>query len=125
MSIRKNVQDIVIPSEERHIRMYPMDFEATDTIKRDILTLYRADIVKHVPGYEQKVEGILDELPSQLSKHEKKFSLSSLGKGTRFRNYESAFLWLEDSMLVNMCYNSTEPNLGLKLNLGNAIRFLQ
>ena len=27
MSIKKNVQDILIPSEERHIRMYPMDFE--------------------------------------------------------------------------------------------------
>lgn len=180
MSIRKNVQDIVIPSEERHIRMYPMDFEeflwakdelplldlikerfekrkplgqalhrraitlfreylivggmpqavseylrtkdfeATDTIKRDILTLYRADIAKHAPRYEKKVEGILDELPSQLSKHEKKFSLSSLGRGTRFRDYESASLWLEDSMLVNMCYNSTEPNLGLKLNRDSA-----
>ncbi|MDO4418592.1 MAG: AAA family ATPase, partial [Eubacteriales bacterium] len=27
VSIRKNVEDIVIPSEERHIKMYPMDFE--------------------------------------------------------------------------------------------------
>lgn len=27
MSIKKNVKDIVIPSEERHINMYPMDFE--------------------------------------------------------------------------------------------------
>ncbi len=27
MSIRKNVKDITIPSEERHISMHPMDFE--------------------------------------------------------------------------------------------------
>ena len=27
MSIKKHVKDIVIPSEERHIKMYPMDFE--------------------------------------------------------------------------------------------------
>lgn len=27
MSIKKNVRDILIPSEERHIKMYPMDFE--------------------------------------------------------------------------------------------------
>ena len=27
ISIRENVKDIVIPSEERHIKMYPMDFE--------------------------------------------------------------------------------------------------
>lgn len=27
MSIKRNVQDIVIPSEEEHVRMFPMDFE--------------------------------------------------------------------------------------------------
>ena len=180
MSIRKNVKDIVIPSEERHIKMYPMDFEeflwakneeqlwnliqecykslkplgqalhrramtlfreylivggmpqaveeyihtsnfnAVDLIKRDILNLYRADIAKHASGYDQKVTDIFDNIPSQLSKHEKKFTLSSLGKGIRYRDYESAFLWLEDSMITNICYNSTEPNIGLKLNRDNS-----
>jgi len=180
MSIKKNVKDIVIPSEERHIKMYPMDFEeflwargedlimpvirecfekrkalgqalhrkimtlfreyviiggmpgavkeyintkdfeAADQIKRDILALYREDIQKHAEGYAGKVESIFDEIPSQLSKHEKKFSLSALRKGARFRDYESAFLWLQDSMFTNICYNSTEPNIGLKLNRDNA-----
>ena len=27
ISIKENVKDIVIPSEERHIKMYPLDFE--------------------------------------------------------------------------------------------------
>ena len=27
MSIHENTNDILIPSEERHIKMYPMDFE--------------------------------------------------------------------------------------------------
>ena len=177
MSIKKNVRDIVIPSEERHIKMYPMDFEeflwATDNdtlmdvirlafetkrpmgqvmhrkamdyfrqylivggmpqavceyvethdfnkvdkIKRDILTLYRADIVKHAEGYEMKVESIFDEIPSQLQKHEKKFKLSSLKKEARFRDYEDALFWLDDAMIVNTCFNSTAPNIGLKLNM--------
>ena len=56
-------------------------FEAADQIKRDILTLYREDIQKHAGGYAGKVERIFDEIPSQLSKHEKKFTLSALGKG--------------------------------------------
>jgi len=96
------------------------DFEAVDAVKRDILSLYRADIAKHAAGYEQKVLGIFDEIPSQLSKHEKKFTLSALGKGIKSRDYESAFLWLEDSMIVNICYNSTEPNIGLRLNRDNS-----
>lgn len=177
MSIKKNVQDIVIPSEERHLKMYPMDFEEflwalgndtlmpfirsryesgkqmgqamhrkamdyfrqylivggmpqaveeyvssrdfdrVDQIKRDILTLYRADIVKHAAGYEMKVESIFDEIPAQLQKHEKKFKLASLKKGARMRDYEDAMFWLDDAMIVNMCYNSTAPSIGLKLNM--------
>jgi predicted AAA+ superfamily ATPase len=176
VSINANVSDIVIPSEERHIKMYPLDFEEflwasgnetlmplirqsfsklrplgdvihrkamdyfrqylivggmpqavqeyvnnknfanVDIIKRDILTLYRADIIKHAKGYERKVESIFDEIPSQLQKHEKRFNLASLGKQARFREYEDAMFWLEDAMIVNICYNSTAPTAGLKMN---------
>ena len=67
-------------------------------------------------GYNRKVESVFDKIPEQLSKHEKKFMLSSLGQGTKYRSYESSFLWLEDSMICNICYNSTAPNVGIKLN---------
>lgn len=177
MSIKKNVKDIVIPSEERHLRMYPLDFEEflwaldndtlmdfikacydkkkplgaalhrkamdyfrqymivggmpqavemyvqtkdferVDRVKRDILELYRADIVKHAQGYEMKVEQIFDDIPAQLQKHDKKFKLSALKKEARFRDYEDAVFWLNDAMIVNTCYNSTAPNIGLKLNM--------
>lgn len=177
MSIKKNVKDIVIPSEERHIKLYPMDFEEflwamrndtlmgiikncfekrhpmgqvmhrkamdyfrqylivggmpqavqeyintrdfdlVDQIKRDILTLYRADIAKYAEGYEMKVTSIFDEIPSQLQKHEKKFKLSAIKKEARFRDYEESLFWLDDAMIVNICYNSTEPSIGLKLNM--------
>ena len=93
------------------------DFDRVDQIKRDILTLYRADIVKHAEGYEMKVESIFDEIPAQLQKHEKKFKFSSLKKEARFREYEDALFWLDDAMIANICYNSTESNIGLKLNM--------
>ncbi len=176
MSIKKNVKDIVIPSEEHHIEMYPMDFEEflwaagnesmmdlirlnhdagkpmgqvmhreamnlfrqyiivggmpqaveeyfdsknfeqVDRIKRNILSLYRADIIKHAEGYQLKVESFFDEIPEQLQKHDRKFKLSSLKKGARLREYEDAIFWLQDSMIINMAFNTTEPSIGLKLN---------
>ena len=176
MSIKKNVKDILIPSEEQHMEMYPMDFEEflwalgnetlmdfikkcyeekkplgqvmhrkamdyfrqymivggmpqaveeyantkdfhkVDQIKRNILDLYRQDIGKHAEGYQLKVESIFDEIPAQLQKHEKKFKLSSLKKEARFREYEDAMFWLKDAMIINPCYNTTEPSIGLKLN---------
>ena len=176
MSIKKNVKDIVIPSEEQHLEMHPMDFEEflwalgnenimqliikcfnekkplgqalhrkvmdyfrkymivggmpqavleyietqdfgkVDQIKRNILNLYRQDIIKHAEGYAMKVESIFDEIPAQLKKHEKKFKLSSINKEARFREYEDSMFWLKDAMIINPCYNSTEPSIGLKLN---------
>ncbi len=180
VSINKNVKDILIPSEERRIKMYPMDFEEflwalgeemlmpyikdcfekkqplgqafhrramdffrqymivggmpqavnkyietksfekTDRIKHDILNLYRSDIQKYAKGYESKVTKIFDTIPGQLQKHEKKFRLSALKSKARFREYESSFTWLEEAMVVNVCYAATEPNLGLRLKQDNS-----
>lgn len=177
MSIKKNVQDALIPSEEHHVNLYPMDFEEflwalgddmlmpfikerfekkqplgpalhrkamdlfrqylivggmpqavkefvesrdfdeVDRVKRDILTLYRADMMKHAQGYEIKVARVFDEIPAQLQKHERKFKLADLEKNARMRDYEDALFWLDDAMIVNTCYNSTVPNIGLKLNM--------
>ena len=176
ISLRMNVEDIVIPSEEEHVEMFPMDFEEflwamgdettvpylrecfellrplgqamhrrvmndfrqyilvggmpqaveayrttksfenADRIKKRILTLYRQDITKFAKGYEAKVLSIFDEMPSQLSKTEKKYKLSSISRGARFRDYENAFLWLTEAMVINNCYNATEPTVGLSMS---------
>lgn len=176
ITLKQNVENIVIPSEEEKITMYPLDFEEflwamndevsfpylktcltekkpvgeaihrkimnlfrqymlvggmpqavlmytetndfekTDRVKRRILELYRNDVTKFAKGYESKVLSIFDRIPSQLSKHEKKFSMSSLQKSARFRDYENAFIWLDETMIINTCFNSTDPNIGLSLN---------
>lgn len=130
ISIKENVKDIVIPSEERSINMYPLDFEefcvalgeetlieyikhcylqrkplerslhekamllfkqymlvggmpkpvisfienskdftTADKEKRDILKLYRNDIMKINSNYREKVISIFDQLPGILSQH--------------------------------------------------------
>lgn len=182
ISLRMNVENIVIPSEEEHVEMFPMDFEEflwamgdettvpflrefyekqiplgqamhrrvmndfsqymlvggmpqavemyaktkdfedVDRIKKRILTLYREDITKFAKGYEARVLAIFDELPSQLSKIEKKYKLSKIGKGARFRDYENAFIWLAEAMVVNNCYNATEPTVGLSMSQEHSTR---
>ena len=177
MSIKENTKDILLPSEEEHLKMYPFDFEEflwalgnetlmpfikecfnkkkplgqslhrkamdylrqymivggmpqainkyvatndfnkVDKTKREILELYRADIAKHAAKYALKVQQIYDEIPAQLQKHDKKFKLSSLKKEARLRDYDDAFFWLSDAMIVNICFNCTAPTIGLKLNM--------
>jgi len=92
------------------------NFGAAEEIKSQILALYRNDVARFAKGYEYKVISVLDEIPSQLSKHEKKFTLSALKGDPRMRTYEEAFFWLADARIVNLCLNTTDPHVGLKLN---------
>lgn len=63
-----------------------------NVVKQRILKLYRQDILKLANGYDGKALLIFDEIPSQLTKHEKKFTLASLNKNARFREIEIDFL---------------------------------
>ena len=92
------------------------DFVKVDEVKRDILALYRNDIKKYADNQETKVSAIFEEIPGQLQKHEKTFRLSALREDARMRDYSQAFFWLSDAKVINCCYNSTEPSIGLKLN---------
>ncbi len=177
ISIKENVKNIVIPSEERHISMYPMDFEEfslalgeeellkyikkcfeektplerglhdkamllfkqyllvggmpkavvaylenhksfekADIEKRDILSLYREDIMKINAQYRSKVLAIYDQIPALLSKHEKRVVFKDITDGTYADRYEETFYWLSDSMISNECFLCSDPNVGLSLN---------
>lgn len=91
------------------------NFQKADVVKRDILSLYRKSIDKHVKGYTEKVKAVWDQIPGELQKHEKRFRLGNIDQGARYRNYESSFFWLKDARFVNTCYNVTEPQVGMKL----------
>ncbi len=97
------------------------DFGRVDVTKRDILSLYRNDIAKHAGRARSRVTAVFDGIPSQLSKHEKKFTLSSLGKDARMRKYEDAFFWLSDARITNDCFNSTDPNVGLGMSANRTL----
>ncbi len=100
------------------------DFDEVDRTKRNILALYRSDISKYAKGQEARVTKIFDTIPSQLQRHEKKFKLSTLGKGTRGRNVETAFFWLDESRVVNTCFAASEPSVGLEMKVDDASRKL-
>ena len=177
ISVKENVKNILIPSEERHIKMYPLDFEEflwalnekelanlikeffkkrqplpnflhekamllfrqylliggmpksvvaylennrnfekADKEKRDILSLYRSDIMKIPFTYVSKVLSIFDQIPGLLSKHEKRVVINNIDPNQRYADYEGTFFWLSDSQIANECFLCNDPNIGLSLN---------
>jgi predicted AAA+ superfamily ATPase len=176
ISIKKNVKDITIPSEEESIGMFPMDFEEfcwalgdvvsvdfarkafnamqpmgtsahksvmkrfreylivggmpqavdvyrktgdfskVDRTKRTILKLYGDDISKYAGADAPKVRGIYSQLPGQLSKKEKKYFLSAVSDNARMREYAESFRWLDESRIVNIARNATDPDIALAMS---------
>ncbi|MCF0201378.1 MAG: AAA family ATPase, partial [Bacteroidales bacterium] len=92
------------------------NFQVADREKMNILSLYRADIAKHTGALALKVESIFDAIPSELSKHEKRFRLVALSQNAKMRDYIDPFTWLQDAKFVNLCFGSTEPSMGLFIN---------
>ena len=84
-------------------------------IQKDILAQYRQDIAKYTAD-KTKVSNIFDRIPSQLNDKNRRFKLSSVGENARLREYEDAFLWLQDAGAALSCYNLTEPKIPLKIN---------
>ena len=176
ISIRQNVKDILVPSEEQRLALEPLDFEEflracgkgsnvallrdsmqsrkalphslhvellrlwreyllvggmpsvvstylhtkqlppVEREKQSILDLYRTDISRFGNGDMHRVVQVFDQIPAQLSKHEKKFEVGALGSGSRMRDYDRAFFWLEDARLVNQCHNVTDPSVDLRMH---------
>lgn len=181
ISIKENVEGIVIPSEEKSVHMYPLDFEEflwaagedvlldyikqcvsnqvpleddfhaqamrlfkeymlvggmpqsvvayfanardfyeADLAKRRILTLYANDINKAASKYRSKIAAIFENIPGYLSTHEKKVVLSKIDNDGMFNKYDDPIFWLGDSMICNLCYKCTDPNVGFALNKDNS-----
>lgn len=177
ISIRENVRDITIPSEEEKVKMYPMDFrefciamdeemmaeyiahcygrlvplddglhakamlllrqymivggmpkcvatyiendrdfKMVDREKRNVLSIYRNDIMKIDAQYRSRVLTIFDQIPSLLARQDKRVVLKELEKGASYAVYEDTFFWLKDSMITNECFNCSDPNVGLAIN---------
>ena len=80
----------------------------------DILEGYKDDYGKHLDEFENektdvplltKINKVLNSIPAQLSKENKKFMYSQIEKKATSAKYDPAIQWLVDYGLVNYCYN--------------------
>ena len=175
ISIKKNVKDILLPSEEENLKMFPMDFEEflwaigndvymdaireafekkkplgndihrkimqtfrvymavggmpqavskyvegndyreIDRQKKAILRLYVNDLKKHDSEEGDKADAVFKSLPEQLMNHNSVFRLSVIDENARTRGYGNAIDFLNESMIVNNCYNVSKPEVTLEL----------
>lgn len=92
-------------------------FEGTLEIQRQLLEDYKEDIRKYADGMDQtRILNVFESIPIQLSKDNKKFQISKVASGARFRDYRGCIEWLRDAGIINICYCLNFPELPLKGN---------
>lgn len=91
------------------------DLQQVRTLQRDILEAYRRDISKHTSAAEStRIREVLDSLPSQLARENKKFIYGAVRKGGRAKDFELAIQWLVDAGIVYKVSRIKEPKMPLK-----------
>lgn len=74
------------------------DLKQVRRIQTTLLSHYRADVSKHAPAREvPRILKVLDSLPAQLAKENKKFVYGALKPGGRAKEFEIAIQWLVDA----------------------------
>lgn len=93
-------------------------FENTLEIQKQIVIGYEADIRKYAIGLDKsRITNVFRSIPFQLGKENKKFQISKVRSGAKFKDYRGSLEWLEDAGIVNISRALQTPNLPLKGNV--------
>ena len=124
ISIRKNVKDILIPSEERQVQMYPMDFEEFKWALGDTVTikLLRESFEKYQPLGDDlnrrmmrdfRLYMLVGGMPKAVSTYIETNNMRLVDEEKRdiLRLYESDFMKIDSTGKVAMLFKSIPSQL--------------
>ena len=89
-------------------------FEGSLQTQRQLIADYKEDIRKYAEGMDQtRITNVFNRIAPQLAKENKKFQISKVAPGARFRDYRGCAEWLADAGMVNICHCLDFPELPL------------
>lgn len=92
-------------------------FEGSLSTQRQLIEDYKEDIRKYADGVDQtRILNVFNRIAPQLAKENKKFQISKVASGARFKDYRGCIEWLVDAGIVNICYCMSFPELPIKGN---------
>ena len=89
-------------------------FEGSLDTQKQLIADYKEDIRKYASGIDQtRITNVFNRVAPQLARENKKFQVSKVASGARFRGYRGCAEWLADAGMVNICYCMEFPELPL------------
>lgn len=98
------------------------DFAQCEKAKKTIIDLYRRDMSKIPVNNGIHSLSLFNKLPSLLSRHSKSFRPGVISKGSKSEDYEYSLVWLDESRIINLCYEMNDPNITIDLDLGDKFK---
>lgn len=91
------------------------DLQQVRALQKEIIEAYRRDISKHTSGQTSvRIRQVMDSLPGQLAKENKKFVYGAVRSGSRAKDFELAIQWLLDAGIVYKVNRVREARMPLK-----------
>ena len=88
--------------------------------QRAILREYRKDATKYDKASKLKIEHVLDLIPEELNRKNKRFIVADLKTGSRFERMEDNFVWLKEAGIGLGVCSATDPKVPLRLSRDSA-----
>lgn len=93
------------------------NFAGSLAVQKQLIIDYEEDVRKYAEGMDQtRILNVFRQIPLQLARDNKKFQISKVASGARFKDYRGCIEWLSDAGIVNICYCMKYPELPLKGN---------
>lgn len=104
--------------------METRDFGSSDFAKQQILSLYASDIDEQNEESSEYARAFFERIPSELSKHDKRYVLSHIKPSARIREYAGPIRWLEQAMVINIASNVDDPSAAPNLAVVDIVQVL-
>ena len=85
-----------------------------------IIREYRKDAAKYDKANKLKIERVMDLIPEELNKKNKRFHVVDLKGGAHFDRVEENFVWLEEAGIALSVRSATDPRIPLRLSRDSA-----
>lgn len=95
------------------------DYGKVDLVKQQIINLYSNDMAEQTDERSEYVSNFFFRIPSELSKHDKRYIISHIQSNARIREYQGPIRWLDEAMIINIANCVDEPSAALNLSMSD------
>ena len=92
------------------------DIQQVVRIQQSIITEYKRDIAQYDPSLQMRLSEILELIPAELNKKNKRFYVGDMENGDRFNRINNSFIWLKEAGVALPSHSVEEPKIPLLLS---------